>query len=364
MLSWSFILLSNSFLVTDFYIHFPDLFKIGSGVGFLVGPLAYLYVRSILKQSFRLSFSDGLFFIPFIFSQINRLPYHLLDVHQKELIVREVLKNRELFFREKEGILPDFRLSEFKFFYTVSFAFAQCRLLYNWYLKFNQPSQVALYKLNLPIFHWLTTFSGILSFYLFLVFCAIFYNNYITEFTNGYFVINYINASGIIVFYIYSFINPKILYGMEGWFQVEYPAVNLQEVNEISVSGVERFDRLSPRNAAEILQKIKIQFDHNQSYLTLGYSLLDLSREIKVPTYLISTLINQEFGLSFREYINNFRITELERMIQEDPKFDLLTIEAVGQRLGFRSRTSLVDAIKTRTGLTPKEFINQRRSNG
>jgi AraC-like DNA-binding protein len=145
---------------------------------------------------------------------------------------------------------------------------------------------------------------------------------------------------------------------------VDYPAVNLSEATELStVSGSERFDRLSPRNAGEILQKIKIHFDQNQSYLTLGYSLNDLSREIKVPSYLISTLINQEFALSFREYINNFRIKELERMIQEDPKFDLLTIEAIGQKLGFKSRTSLVNAIKSRTGLTPKEFIQQRRLN-
>jgi AraC-like DNA-binding protein len=362
-LSWSFILLSNSLLVTDFYILFPYLYIIGSGVGFLVGPLSYLYVRSILKQSFRLSFSDGLFFIPFILAQINRLPYDLLDVHQKELIVREVLKNRELFLREKEGLLPDFRLSEFRFYYTVSFAFAQCRLLYKCYLKFNQTSQAAIYKLNLPIFHWLTAYTGIPSFYLFLITCVVFYNNYFSAFTNGFFILNYLNASGLIVFYIYSFINPKILYEMVGWFQVDYPSVNLQDVNELSVSGFERFDRLSPRNAEQILQKIKIHFDQNQSYLTLGYSLNDLSREIKVPSYLISTLINQEFGLSFREYINNFRISELERMIQEDPKFDLLTIEAIGQKLGFKSRTSLVDAIKARTGLTPKEFIQQRRLN-
>ena len=108
MLCWSFILLNNSLLCTNFFVNFPNLYKIGSGVGFLVGPLSYLYVRSILKQSFRLSFSDGLFFIPFILSQINRLPYDLLDVHQKELIVREVLKNRLLFIKEKEGMLPQF----------------------------------------------------------------------------------------------------------------------------------------------------------------------------------------------------------------------------------------------------------------
>jgi hypothetical protein len=155
-------------------VNFPHLYKLGSGVGFLVGPLSYLYVRSTLKQSFRLSFSDGLFFIPFFLSQLNRLPYDLLDVHQKELIVREVLKNRTLFLREKEGMLSDFKMSEFRYFYTVSFAIAQVRLLYNWYLKFNQPSQIALFKLNLPIFHWLITYSGILWFHLFLITMIIF----------------------------------------------------------------------------------------------------------------------------------------------------------------------------------------------
>ena len=195
-----------------------------------------------------------------------------------------------------------------------------------------------------------------------MIFVVILYNQFFGK-VNGFKVINYLNSFGVMTICFYSLVNPKIFYGMVGWMQVDYPTASLNQVKVPNLDFSERFDRLNPRNAKGILTKITTHFEKTKAYLTLGYSLSDVSREIKVPSYLISALINQEFGLTFREYINNFRIEELERMIQEDPKFDLLTIEAIGRKLGYKSRTSLVDAIKTRSGLTPKEFIQQRRFN-
>jgi len=360
ILCWSLVMVSNALLVTDFYLHFPSLYKAPTGLGYLIGPLSYLYVRSTLKQSFRLTFSDSLFFLPFILYLIHRVPFYLLNFDQKVAIIREVIQSLDLFLAEREGLFPALWVSYFRLIFTLIFSVAQCKLLYNWYVKYNDANEAEIYKANLSIFNWLSVFSGIILIYVSIIAMVVVFNQVYGN-VNGFLVINYLNASGIICFYVYSFVNPKIMYGMVGWFQTDYPAVKLKEANEIVHSTGDRFDRLSPRNGQEILDKIKYNFDQNSSFLTLGYSLSDLSREIKVPSYLISTLINQEFGLSFREYINNYRFEELERMIREDPKFDLLTIEAIGQKLGFRSRTSLVDAIKSRSGQTPKEFIQQRR---
>jgi AraC-like DNA-binding protein len=360
ILCWSLILLSNALLVTDFYLHFPYLYKSITGLGYLLGPLSYLYIRSTLKQSFRLTFSDSLFFIPFILYLIHRVPFYLLNYDQKLVIIREVFQSLDLFLAEREGLFPALWVSYFRLVFTLIFSVAQCKLLYEWYVKYHDANEAEIYKANLSIFKWLCVFSGIIFIYVLLIAVLAVVKRFSGN-VNGFLTLNYLNAMGIISFYVYSLMNPKILYGMVGWFQTDYPAIKLKEANEIVNTSGDRFDRLSPRNGQEILDKIKNHFDQNLSFLTLGYALSDLSREIKVPSYLISTLINQEFGLSFREYITNYRIVELERMIREDPKFDLLTIEAIGQKLGFRSRTSLVDAIKSRSGQTPKEFIQQRR---
>jgi AraC-like DNA-binding protein len=362
-LGWAILLIANALYLTDFYLHFPYLFKITSGVACLVAPLNYLYVRTVLNQSLRLTLTDGLLFFPcFVLNQINRIPFDFLDNAHKIQIIQFVKANPELFLQETEGLLPPNLMSAIRFVFLSSFIIAQSRLLYRWYLKFNEPSRIDIFRANFPIFRWLCVLTGIFLLHLLLILLSLLYKSFLGDF-NAFQYSNYLISFGIITAYVYSIINPKILNGMVGWMQEEYPVVTLTETSTNSLSMIERFDRLSPRNAKEILTKVKTHFEKHQSYLTLGYSLSDLSREIKVPSYLISTLINQEFALSFREYINNFRIKELERMIQEDPKFDLLTIEAIGQKLGFKSRTSLVDAIKARTGLTPKEFIQQRRLN-
>ncbi|MBM3446019.1 MAG: helix-turn-helix domain-containing protein [Bacteroidota bacterium] len=83
----------------------------------------------------------------------------------------------------------------------------------------------------------------------------------------------------------------------------------------------------------------------------------ELARELKIPVYQLSTFINQEYQKSFVQYINDQRFQQVLEMKEADPDFKSYTIDYIGKKIGFSSRTSFVEFIKKRTGKTPSEFL-------
>lgn len=70
----------------------------------------------------------------------------------------------------------------------------------------------------------------------------------------------------------------------------------------------------------------------------------------------ISQVINEKTGDNFNALVNDIRIKEACRGMQPGGRFANLTIEAICNSVGFRSRTSFVAAFKKFTGLTPSRY--------
>ena len=62
-----------------------------------------------------------------------------------------------------------------------------------------------------------------------------------------------------------------------------------------------------------------------------------------------------EFGKSFFDFINAFRIREAQQVFRESGD-DKLTILEVMYQVGFNSKSSFNTAFKKETGQTPSEF--------
>lgn len=70
----------------------------------------------------------------------------------------------------------------------------------------------------------------------------------------------------------------------------------------------------------------------------------------------ISQVINEKTGDNFNALVNDSRIKEACRGMQPGGRFANLTIEAIANSVGFRSRTSFIAAFKKFTGLTPSRY--------
>ncbi|MHA8062618.1 helix-turn-helix domain-containing protein [Aquirufa aurantiipilula] len=344
----------NSLPATNFYLKYPSFFKIYSWAPFCIGPFAFLYVKSVLKQSYKLAWKDYLLFLPMLIYMINRIPFFLLSPEEQYQIVKYNLSNVKIYLKEPEGLFPPGLAAVFRLGTLLGYIIASIQLLLSWRKKILNPQVQILRNIHIYRFLWI-----LISFLFFGSIVA--FINTLLLLQSGAFVGNLILLcilSEILLISFYLFTQPKILYGMIGWIQVQEPLRSIQEAKSVEENEVEQ-NFIGIHQGRNILLTILEHFENTHAYLQVGYTIADLSKETKIPSYLISPVLNQEFGKNFNEFVNDARINYLDILKNKDPNFDKYSIEYIGNSLGFSSRTSFVAAVKKRTGLLPKEYLAQ-----
>lgn len=105
----------------------------------------------------------------------------------------------------------------------------------------------------------------------------------------------------------------------------------------------------------EICTKIIYEMEVTESYLNQNLTLHPFSKDIAVSARIISTCINQNLGLNFNEWVNNYRVDHALKMIKSDTT-NQLSIEGVGLDSGFKSRSAMYAAFKKKLGHSPGHF--------
>lgn len=92
-----------------------------------------------------------------------------------------------------------------------------------------------------------------------------------------------------------------------------------------------------------------------------GFSLSKLA-EIAGSNYTYtSQVVNNVFGKNFNAFVNEYRIKEAMKMLQE-PKYRNYTIEAISKEVGYESRNSFCNIFKEIVGVTPTFYIRSLNS--
>ena len=98
-------------------------------------------------------------------------------------------------------------------------------------------------------------------------------------------------------------------------------------------------------------------FVEKQSYfLSKSASLNDLATLLNVHPNQISKVINQENRSNFNNFINQKRVA-LSKAKLLDKAYSHLTIEAIGESVGFKSKSAFYNAFKKHTGSSPSAFV-------
>ncbi|MGB7393917.1 MAG: helix-turn-helix domain-containing protein, partial [Pricia sp.] len=91
-------------------------------------------------------------------------------------------------------------------------------------------------------------------------------------------------------------------------------------------------------------------------YLNSTLNLNGLAEAMNTDRYSVSQVINQKYGKNFYEYINDFRIEECIRLIEQSHE-KIALIDDLVYECGFNNRVSFYKAFKKRKGMTPSQFI-------
>lgn len=126
-------------------------------------------------------------------------------------------------------------------------------------------------------------------------------------------------------------------------------------MTDIRARGNSLDPRQSKEKSEELLRFIEEHFSRNKPYLQPDYSSLDLSNELNVCYQYLSFVINHCRGKSFKDFLNAYRVAHAIELMK-DPGVQQYTLEWLGQKAGFGSRTTFFRAFQRVTGQPPSQF--------
>lgn len=115
---------------------------------------------------------------------------------------------------------------------------------------------------------------------------------------------------------------------------------------------------LQDDRAELLLRRLLELFQSEKPYLDPELSLDALSRRLSIPPKHLSQIVNEQLGRNFNEWINGWRVDEAKRRLI-DQKSVHLSIVAIGEASGFRSKSTFNAAFRRETSMTPSEYRRQ-----
>jgi AraC-like DNA-binding protein len=129
--------------------------------------------------------------------------------------------------------------------------------------------------------------------------------------------------------------------------------VNMEERKEEASKYIR--SGLSKQQLSDIGQTIHQYIETQKPYLNPEYNLELMAKDLNITRQNLSQAINDEIGKNFYQLINEFRVTEFKRYLN-DPKMNHITFLGLAYEAGFNSKSSFYRVFKEITGETPTEF--------
>lgn len=106
----------------------------------------------------------------------------------------------------------------------------------------------------------------------------------------------------------------------------------------------------------ELLHQLQDILESQGEIYDGGFTLHRLAQLAGTSPNYVSQVINEKKRYNFNDFVNEYRIKEACRRLTDNDKYGDLTIEAIGQSLGFKSRANFASTFKKFTGLTPSAY--------
>jgi AraC-like DNA-binding protein len=325
--------------------------------GLLIGPLLYLYVKTITNFHYKLHRNDWLHFIPgllYIFWTIIVVVVDKLILKKYYLMNGESDPDFDFWYQalQKISIVVYLILSilyyrQYKKYvnYELSFAdAANINWLKNFLIAFGIITVLPVVQDILELFPFFKNqIVYVRSWYYFMGFALVVY----------YIAINGYNAVSIPL--------RKLLFEPELLLQYQQPAL-LSAPAQPLVQDAE-FELVSNqlKEDTALLQwkeKIVAVMEEEKLYEDAELTLTQLSKKLSTNPSVLSKVINQGFQLNFNDFVNSYRINAVTQMLKAGEQKNQ-TLLGIAYDCGFNSKATFNRAFKKQTGLSPKEWMEK-----
>ena len=334
---------------------------------FLTGPLLLFYYRGTLTDNSRLKGTDIIHFIPFLVQLIGIFPYLLTPFSYKIDIAAQILNDLNLITQFKVNWITK-PIVNFLGRPILVFLY----LGYITYLLWlNNPksnrAKVPIQQFKLT-YRWLillevTTAILIINFFLLSLslskqtVTATMVNAQFTHFFSG---IAYFCMSFMLLLF------PRILYGMP-----IYTANTITEISSQEKLKKETNPIVEPINIVaeiqlpqddpffELVDKINAYLKKEEPYLNPEFTINELAASLKVPVHHVSYCLNTLMNVKFTSLRTQLRIQYAAKLL-DSGQADELSMDGIGKKSGFSTRSNFYNAFKTETGMTPSEYLERK----
>lgn len=119
-------------------------------------------------------------------------------------------------------------------------------------------------------------------------------------------------------------------------------------------------DRRDQESQEILLGKILLAME-NKPFRDADFSLQSLADLIGSNSKYVSQTINDLLKKNFRTFINEYRVKEAQRMIDDTTHYGNLSLLGIAQNVGIRSKSSFIEAFRKVTGMTPSAYQRAAR---
>ncbi len=116
-----------------------------------------------------------------------------------------------------------------------------------------------------------------------------------------------------------------------------------------------RNNKVQEKDRDSYLRKLNPYMAEQKPYLNPDISLESLAAELEINPRVLSQIINESMGKSFKQYILDYRIRESMKILAGDKEKKLTILEVLYQ-VGFNSKSAFNYQFKLYTSLTPQEY--------
>lgn len=139
-----------------------------------------------------------------------------------------------------------------------------------------------------------------------------------------------------------------------------YNAIILYGISFVAYNSYSSFKRKSKSKRdyeKEMILQIKSQMENDKFFLDKELSLSKFSAQMNISSAQLSDLLNNGYQTTFNDFVNCYRVQEVIQMV-ETGKNAHLTLEAISENAGFKSKTTFYRAFKKVTAKTPKAYFS------
>jgi len=304
-------------------IYFPRWSWLPLQFSLALGPLLYFYVLKITRPGYKLRRKDLFHFGPMLLQQ------GVLALEIKESVRTGVATYDTLAFQQ---LNPALHLAAF--FSVIIYLYHSFKLIERFYQKLEFNDLRDRYRYELRWLHRLLTAFGLL-WLLWMPFAA-----------RNYFY--YHHPSGMHAYYpLYLLLAIMMIWiAAIALFKAEIAAPALASAAS------------KPLPPAALKQKgiwLKKAMEVNLFYRDADLTLSSLAEKLDVHPHELSRIINVALKKNFNDFINEYRVREVTRKMQ-DPAYDRLTLVGIAFDAGFNSKSTFNRTFRQMTGKSPAEY--------